>query len=803
MTDAEAYARVRALFDAVAELPADERERRLQASGEDAEVVARVRSMLVASGATVELAAPVAAMLGTLANSEMEAGMRLGAWTLERKIGEGGMGTVYAARRSDGHFEQEAAIKLLRGLPSAAALEYLARERQILASLTHPNIARLLDGGTTPQGQPFLVMEYLDGVPIDRHCREQRPDTGALLRLLIPVCEAVAYAHARLVVHCDLKPSNILVRDDGRPCLLDFGIARVLGDADRAQPSSISRRARAFTPGFASPEQEAGGMVGTATDVYSLGRLLECLLAAAGREDDAELAAVVRRATAADPEARYPSAAALGADLARYRERQPLDAMPHTLGYVAKRFVSRHRQATAAALVAVLALALGVALAVSGYLQARAAQQVAEAAAVEARREAARSSTLAGFLTDMLSGVTPEEARGMDTTLLQRIFARAADRVEQQLGDDPALLLAASSVIGANLRLIGQPEASTQALEETLARVDGTPLAASADAIGARRALALALYDAGRDESAIAAAKRALADTRANPDADASDLAAALGDLAWVQQVVDTDAAVAQMREALDALGNTIAADDPLRTELELSLASILVNHRSPEEAQPLFDAVLPRLRAAYGDDHPKVMRAEAEQALAHLKRRDFTGAESILRPLLARNERVHGPDHYATLALVNNLGAALRQQGRTAEAAPYYERGYDAQLRLRGQDHPATVIALNNYALLRIDQGRAAEVIDALPQNLVRAQQAFPDNRRMDAEFRHTLARALAGVGRHAEALQAFEQCWQDMAASAGADSADAREIVAHVVAMSEDAGRTDWLATWTDRPR
>ncbi|HWS27963.1 MAG TPA: serine/threonine-protein kinase, partial [Xanthomonadales bacterium] len=296
--DAEAYARVRALFDAVADLDPAAREQCLQASGDDPDVVARVRSMLAASGATADFNAPIAAMLGTLASAELAAGTRLGAWTLQGKVGEGGMGTVYAARRGDGHFDQDAAVKLLRGVPSAAALEYLARERQILASLTHPNIARLLDGGMTPNGQPYLVMEYLDGVPIDRYCREHRPDSAALLRLLIPVCAAVAYAHARLVVHCDLKPSNILVRADGRPCLLDFGIARVLGEADRAQPSSISQRARAFTPGFASPEQEAGGVVSTATDVYSLGRLIQHLAECAGIAVDRELGAVIARATA-------------------------------------------------------------------------------------------------------------------------------------------------------------------------------------------------------------------------------------------------------------------------------------------------------------------------------------------------------------------------------------------------------------------------------------------------------------------------------------------------------------------------
>lgn len=799
--DADSYRSLRDLYErASAATSAAAREAIIEGSDADAAIKARVRALLAQDSGTLDLSPSMVGLVDEYAREDIGPGAVLGAWTLEDRLGEGGMGTVYAARRSDGLFEQRAAIKLLRGRPSAAALEFLARERQILAELAHPNIARLLDGGTTPGGQPYLVMELLEGMPVERHCREQIRDLPTLLRLFLTICAAVEFAHARLVVHCDLKPSNILVRPDGQPCLLDFGIARWLGDGRLAADGTT---ARAYTPGYASPEQEQGGAITTAADVYSLGRLLDALLNAAGLKADADVAAIVRRASDPLPAQRYASAAALAADITRYLDRKPIHAMPHTLGYVSRRFISRHRQGVAAVATVLLALTIGLVLALSGFVRARAAQQQAEAAAAAAQREAARSAALSEFMMDMLAGVTPEEARGMDTTLLQRIFARAQERVQQQLGGDPALLLTASTAIGSNLRLIGQPEASVAALEQSLARVDASPLAASVDAIRARRALALALYDAGRDQEAIAAATRALADARAHFAEDPLALASAEGDLAWVKQVVDTDAAVLGMRAAIATLGDAVAADDPVRTELELSLASILVNHRSPDEAQALFDVVLPRLRAVYGEDHPKVMRAESELALAHLRRRDFEGAEAILRPLLVRAERINGPDHHATLSVVNNLGAALRQQGRTAAAAPYYERGYEAQLRLRGPEHPQTVIALNNYALLRIDQGRAAEVVDELPLNLRRAQLAFPNNPRMDAEFRQTLARALAGVGRRAEALREFEQSWQDMTASAGAESADAREIVADVVKLSEDAGRPDWLAGWSDRPR
>ena len=212
----------------------------------------------------------------TAPETELDEGDRLGAWRLLQRLGSGGMGAVYLAERADGHFEQRAAIKLIRGVPNAETLAHFARERQILATLQHPDIARLLDGGATPGGQPYLVMEYVEGEPIDVYCNERALPLEARLRLFEEVCGAVQFAHQRLVVHCDLKPSNVLVRADGTPVLLDFGIARAL---DRQRRAECASRPGYFTPGYASPEQLRGDAVATATDVYSLGLILFELIA--------------------------------------------------------------------------------------------------------------------------------------------------------------------------------------------------------------------------------------------------------------------------------------------------------------------------------------------------------------------------------------------------------------------------------------------------------------------------------------------------------------------------------------------
>lgn len=325
------FASAKALFQELVEMPAGQQRRALEEASVESAVREEVRRLLDHTASGFE-AAPLYEALAQLVEGP-GTGATLGAWTLGEQIGAGGMGKVFRAERSDGHFQQFAAVKLLAGMPSAAALRHLARERQILASLAHPNIARLLDGGSTDTGQPYLVMEYVEGLPILEYCRKQRLPTAARLQLLLDVCAAVAFAHGQLVVHCDLKPGNILVTSSRRPMLLDFGISRLLTDSALtldAEASTARTGAQltgiAYTPRYASPEQKARQRVGTTTDVYSLGLLLAELLDAPWPEGQSpdlvalpdELAAIAARATREDPAQRYPSVDQLADDLRRY-----------------------------------------------------------------------------------------------------------------------------------------------------------------------------------------------------------------------------------------------------------------------------------------------------------------------------------------------------------------------------------------------------------------------------------------------------------------------------------------------------
>ncbi|HEX7769767.1 MAG TPA: serine/threonine-protein kinase, partial [Dokdonella sp.] len=395
---------LRRLFDLVCDMPTAHRLARLRAEGADAETIAEIEALVASQGTLVARArAPVTRLLDGQPETELDVGDEIGAWRLLRRIASGGMGAVYLAERADGHFEQVAAVKLIRGIANADTFTLFARERQILATLQHPNIARLLDGGATPGGQPYLVMEYVEGAPIDRYCDEQGLGLRERLDLFRAVCAAVQFAHQRLIVHCDLKPSNVLVRADGTPVLLDFGIARAL---DRPRIAEIGD-AHYFTPGYASPEQLREASVTTASDVYALGLVLfELVTGRKARMDTADhtvsmlaraqvrpsqlvadvpwrnriagdLDAIVLRATADQPAERYASAQVLADDIARFLGHRPVLARAQTLRYRLARLLRRRWPlALAGAAAMLLVAAFTWRLAVEGE-RARAAEQEA------------------------------------------------------------------------------------------------------------------------------------------------------------------------------------------------------------------------------------------------------------------------------------------------------------------------------------------------------------------------------------------------------------------------------------------
>ena len=392
----EQWAEVDRLFRCAAELPPEERSDFLARECSDRDLRQEVASLLQHSGeglpsADAAIASAAAALAHEPDPDERLIGARLGPYRVESIAGHGGMGAVYRASRVDAEFHQQVAIKLVRAAAeSPSSLRRFRQERQILARLSHSNIARLLDGGSTPEGVPYLVMEFIEGEPITAWCERQSLGVEERLRLFLRVCEGVDFAHRELVVHRDLKPENILVTKDGTPKLLDFGIAKLL-DPDAENEAATLTGLQVMTPGYASPEQVRGEPASTAADVYALGLILYELLTGKkaqpmSRNTPAAIVQVVchteptapalvkpqlagdldniiRMAIRKEPERRYASAGFLARDIQRHLEGRPVTACPDTLAYRSAKFLRRNRLAVAVGVLIAASLAGGLALA--------------------------------------------------------------------------------------------------------------------------------------------------------------------------------------------------------------------------------------------------------------------------------------------------------------------------------------------------------------------------------------------------------------------------------------------------------
>ncbi len=472
------------LFDQLAELPALACSQRLaEIATEDPELAAALKDMLAADAAasgvldrSIDQVAPELA--GRIERDR--AGSLIGRYRLIECFGRGGMGEVWLAERVDEEGAgQQVAIKILRrGMDSEDILARFIQERRILASLEHPGIARFIDGGMTEDGLPYFVMERVQGLPITEHAQRRALTVRDRVRLLLAVCDAVAYAQQRLVVHRDLKPGNVLVDDSGRVRLLDFGIAKLLEDQSDARVTATGLRA--MSPAYAAPEQILGQTISTATDVYALGLLGYELLtdslphrrgtaslvelaselsdvpierpsqvlrrvtttqpdlasARYRRELTRDLELVLLKALRPEPERRYPSAGAMAADLRRWLDNEPVQAAGDSTRYRLKKFLSRYRGAVAATALVILALATGLGLALNQAEQARAQAAIAERQAELARQQSERSLSMRDFLITVFHQENPFRRDFATELTLAEAFDYAVERLPEHFADD-------------------------------------------------------------------------------------------------------------------------------------------------------------------------------------------------------------------------------------------------------------------------------------------------------------------------------------------------------------------------------
>ncbi len=627
------------------------------------------------------------------------AGRRIGPYEVIRAIGEGGMGTVYLAARADDQDRKQVAIKLVAaGVESAGIRRRFLAERQILASLDHPNIARLFDGGVTESGAPYFVMEYVDGIPIDRHCAANNLSVDERLVLFAGVCDAVAFAHRNLVVHRDLKPGNILVSADGTVKLLDFGIATLLETSGAPDESPVTGTAhRLLTPEYASPEQLAGGLVTTASDTYQLGALLFELLTrgrhhAGGARPRGDLGFITEMALRKEPELRYPSVGELQADLRRYAGGHPVAARRGTRRYRARRFLGRHRVGVSAAALVVLALILGL---VGTAWQARAAS-----------REAATADAVREFVLSLFTVSDPAESRGREVSA-RELLDRGAARVETELRGQPGVQAEMLGVLGGVYRNLGAFDAAAPLLERSLAL--RRSLYEPGDPRVAEGLSELGQLETNRSNHAAGDSllRQALAIRQARYGADHPAVLTTLTDLAELSRLQgDHATADSLLGIVLARRRATLGPDHP---DLAVTLNGRAVLARGQGDyaaADTMHREALAIRRAAYGDAHPAVGESLHNLALVLHSQNRFPEAETVYREALAVRRQVLGPKHPGIASTLNGLAALLRMKGDLAGAEPLFVEALAMQRELLGPDHRAIAATLDNLAHVYSDRG-------------------------------------------------------------------------------------------------
>lgn len=745
---------------------------------------------------------------------------RFGPYRVLEEIGHGGMGTVFLAERDDDQYHKRVAIKVLRrGMARTDLVQRFRHERQILASLDHPGIARLLDGGIGTDGSPYLVMEYLEGEPLDGYCRDRQLPIATRLQLFEAVAEAVQYAHEQLVVHRDLKPSNILVTHAGQVKLLDFGIAKLLDESAAERPLTQTAM-RVMTPEYAAPEQVRGGRISAATDVYALGVLLYELLAGqrpyslAGRslseveriicetEPPRPSAVVTRDATTAaaeplrrrlrgdldtitlkalqkDPVRRYHSVAAMLEDLQRYRDGRPVLARPDTPFYRAGKFARRHAAAVTA-IAAVMA-----ALAGAGWYQ-RELRARAEA-------EAANAAAAAEFLTSIFGASDPYDPspeRGREVTALA-LLDRGAERVDSALADNPTLQARMQTVLGRIYANLGLYDRAAPLLERAAALLRGP---AAADGLRELGAVYIGMGRAVEAESLLVEAVRRF---RGLGPARREALAAALDRLATSRQEQARYADAEPLFVEALALRRALHGERHLDvTESLNNLALIRWLQADYVGADSLYRRAVELRRDLLGPSHLLVAEtmhnlATAQESLGHLD-----SAETLFRESLALKRAALVGPHPSLSVHLNNLGNLLRQRDQPAEAETFYQEALAMDLAVFGEVHPYVAAGLNNLGGLYMDEGRFTESVVAF-------ERALEVNRRRLGEEHTAVALNLNNIGtvllRQGEVARAepyHRQAAERFRRLAGPEHPSTRVVAGNLAADLRELGRLDEAA-------
>ncbi len=764
--DAERWIQVQKLFDDALEQPAEARESYLRdACGADVGLYKEVRSLLEEEGQLLNMLDGTAELTTDMLAALSLNGQQIGPYVLIRQIGMGGMGAVYLAERADGQFEQQVALKLIkRGMDSAQILARFQSERQILARLQHPNIARLLGGGISTDGRPYFVMEYIDGKPIDAYCDTHKLSVDERLALFTTACKAMLYAHTNLVVHRDLKPENILVTESGIVKVLDFGIAKVLEEADG--PALTRTGMRVMTPAYASPEQIRGEAVNTSSDIYSLGVVLYELLTGyrpyelenrpaaeiaevicgtlpekpstiisksaettteasqarsthpdrLRRRLSGDLDNIVLRALRKEPERRYVSVDALADDIRRHLTGLPVLARPDTLRYRVEKFISRHRLGVIAT-----AAALMVATGLTAFytLQLTQERDRAQAALTQAELEQEKANEVTAFLRSIFAVSNPTEGQGRSVTA-RELLDTGAERIEVELKDQPEVQAKMMQVIGDVYKSMGLYEDAESLTRKGLAKLQDLYEGDHAEIARSQTILARIMLDKGQLPQADSLMTLALDMRRRLYGAEHVELAESLQEVGWLRQEQgNLEAAVAFNREMLAMRRNLFEPDAPIIAVSLNNMANSLTAFGDHEAAEPLFREALALHEKNYGPGHPEVANTLNNLGLMLQMQGKHAEAEPIMRQVLDLDLRTLGPEHPYVAISQNNLAQIFHRLGRFAAAESLFHVSLNLRKSLFGEEHPSVAESYNNIAILLTDQERHAEAEPLIRQAL------------------------------------------------------------------------------------
>ena len=760
--DRERWQHIEAVFAAVEGLEGTALERALDhACAGDRALRAQVRRLLLGAEDSQRHFAHLAAQCGiefehaeALLNA---AGRRIGPYRLVRMLGRGGMGVVYLAERADEQFQKRVALKMLPvGLVTREAVERFHRERQILANLEHPFIARLLDGGVTGDGTPFHVMEYVAGVPLDRYCRDENLSLARRLELFDQICEAVDFAHQNLTIHRDLKPANILVGADGTPKLLDFGVAKLLDDAGSAEATATALERRPATPAYAAPEILRGDSVSTACDVYSLGVILFELVTggrpygdrpgrdpgwpervidhppplasratvlgpAWTRELRGDLDAILNCCLQADPMRRYRSVAALRADLERHRAHLPVHARLGTRRYRVASFLRRHRAGLTITAGFVAVMLSG--LASTSYYAWRAGHE-----ARDAQLQRDRAQAVSDFLVRIFSASDPRQNLGVERSAAE-LLDEGARSIHHEKGIDPAIRERLTHLMGTLYLHLAHYDESRRLLEEALAQLNGLPGANAAE-LGAIR-----LHMGERDYYA--------------------------GDL---------DSAESQVREALTRF-QALGSGQQSRVSDALQLMGLVLQERGryAEARRSLTEALAIR-RDLYGERHVAVARTLDSLGFLLEKQGEFDEAGVNYRAALDICRKVLEEGDPFTASVINDLGRLYSYQHRFQESLDLHREALAINRRVFGDRHPQTAISLQNIGMTLYGMGRFNDAESRLTAALKVFRERLGPDHWLTARAESVLAELYSDMGRYPEAeplidhaLQASREAYGD----------------------------------------